>query len=345
MKLVNKYALSFNDILLVPQFNEIKSRLDTDLSTRLTNNINIKHPICSTNMSTITEFEMMKTLYQTGSAGFLHRFMPPQDILNTIKKCKAEKIYPIVISVGVKEEDKELVEKCLSAENTTPDVFLIDIAHGHSSSVIEMIKFIKSACNIDIIAGNICTREAAKQLASLEINGIRCGVGGSKVCQTRNVTGSGMPTLQSIIDCKEGLDQIGSDIPIIADGGFKFPGDLTKGLACGCESFSLGTLLSATSDTPGDIICTENGNYKRFSGMASKQVQELHRSGLKKGTAPEGISIMEPYKGETIDVLEELLGAIRSGLTYSGAKNLEQLRDFAEYVILSPGSMLESKFI
>jgi IMP dehydrogenase len=341
--LVNKFALSFNDVLLVPQQNELLSRLDTDLTTRITNHITLQHPICSTNMSTVTEFQMMKTMYDSGSCGFLHRFLPMLNICEIIDKCAAIDMFPIVVSVGVKENDYKIIDYILT-EDKKPHVFLVDIAHGDSTSALKMIQYLKSNSDIDVIAGNIATKEAALRMCHAGVNGIRVGIGGSSVCTTRNITGHGVPTLQSIIDCAE-IKNHGYDIPIIADGGFKSSGDIVKALAFGAECVSLGTLLAPTSDSPGEIINEMGVEKKKVYGMASKEAQENHKNGLKNGTAAEGISVMLPYQGETKQVVSTLLGGIRSGLTYSGAADIKSLQDNAEYVILGTGGMIESKLL
>lgn len=354
--LMHKMALSFNDVLLQPQYSDIESRLDTDLTTRLTNNISIKHPICSTNMDNVTDIEMMRTMAKSGSAGFLHRFNYYGNTLQTMRTLHGT-ISPLVVSVGVKEEDYELLGLLTEEHETRPDVILIDIAHGHSKRVIEMVKYIVENYSIDVIAGNVATKEAAMQLCDAGVNAIRVGIGGSMVCTTRTITGSGMPTLQSIIDCYEVTKKY--NVPIIADGGFKNSGDIVKALAFGAESVSLGSLLAATSDSPGEIIRERVASYigsvpqpmittvekKKFYGMASKDAQNMHNNGLKEGTAPEGRTILLPYQGETIDVLNELLGGIRSGLTYSGARNIQELRENAIYSILGAGGIAESKMI
>jgi len=291
-------------------------------------------------MDTVTEFRMMKTMYESGSAGFLHRFLEHQEIIDIIKQAYAENFNPIVVSVGVKPQDYTLVDKLLEGDKS-PHVILIDIAHGDSEAVDNMIKYIKHNSDIDVIAGNVATAEAAERMCKLKVNAIRVGIGGSTVCTTRIVTGHGMPTLQSIIDCYEVTKKY--DIPIIADGGFKTSGDIVKALAFGAESVSLGTLLAATSDSPGVKINDGGEQKKKMYGMASKEAQTIHRNGLKNGTAPEGISITLPYKGDTIDTVNELLGGIRSGLTYSGATSILEMREKAEYVFLSTGGINESK--
>jgi IMP dehydrogenase len=342
--LISEFALSFDDVLLLPQYNnDIKSRLDTDLSTRLTKNISLKHVICSTNMSTVTEFEMAKTLWESGSCGFLHRFMSTEKMIDIIDQCKVINMYPICASIGVKEEDKKLLSDLLDRKNR-PDIILIDIAHGDCSMLISMIHHVKERYkNVDVIAGNVATGNGAVRLAQAGADAIRCGIGCGCCCTTQNVTAHGAPLLFSIEKCRESLDNHGFDIPIIADGGIRSSGDIIKCLAWGSETVSLGGILASTSDSPTELVNGDDGPKKKMYGMASKEAQEI-RGGLKPGTAPEGIIKMLPYKGETRLVLEELLGGAKSGLSYAGAKNLKELRENAEYIIVSPNFTIASKF-
>jgi IMP dehydrogenase len=340
-KLRNGMALSFSDVLLVPQYNEIKSRLDVDLSTRLTRNIKIEIPILATNMSTVCELEMAEALWKSGSCGMIHRFMPQEKLFKIIDKATEIGIYPICISVGVKQEDCELVELLMKRENK-PHIIIVDIAHADCLDAHVMVKFIKeNTTNIDVIVGNIATSEACWRYCESDyVDAIRCGVGAGSCCTTRQISGSGNPTLDTIMQCYE----IAKDynIPLIGDGGFKTSGDCVKGLAFGCESITLGAMLASTSSSPGELV-TENGSKKKkMYGMASK---EGMIQGGKNNCTPEGITRLFDFKGNTTDVLNEILGGIRSGCTYSGASNLNQLREKSQYVIISSGGMIESKFV
>jgi len=351
--LYNHKALSFNDILLVPQYSDVESRLKTDVSTYLTPNIKLDIPIISTNMSTVTEENMLEAMYKTGSLGFLHRFMHPDKMVATLMDFRVK--YPnsiIVPSVGTKDEDCELVDKLMNASYGFPDVqlkpdaILIDIAHGHSNSVKKMIKYIKDHYDIEVIAGNVATGSGALYLADAGADAIRCGIGGGSVCSTRTQTGFGVPTLTSIIEAKESLTNRGfNNVKIIGDGGFTTSGDIVKALAFGADTITLGGMLCGTSASPGDVFESDGKHYKIMYGMSSKTAQEHLRGGMKKGIAAEGVDKQVLYKGNTEDVVEEIVGGIRSGLTYSGARTITELRDNSEYIILTPGSMKESKLL
>jgi IMP dehydrogenase len=283
----------------------------------------------------------MKTMHKTGGVGILHRFMPHDKLISIVKNMKVNSLVnPLVISVGVQKEDRELVMRLLDLEKT-PDAYLIDIAHADSVHAHEMLQWMKKIVNGDVIFGNIATREAAVRACDLGADGLRAGIGGGGQCATRQVTGFGLPSLQSIIDIASVGEQY--QIPIMADGGIRASGDMVKLLAFGADTVCVGGLLAGTSDSPTNIIEKNGKQYKKHFGSASKEAQEQLRDGLKRGTAPEGLSTLIEYTGETEEVILELTGGIRSGLTYAGASNIKELRENAQYVILTGAGSKESK--
>lgn len=261
-----------------------------------------------------------------------------------IKKCMSADMYtPILgaISIGVKGE--EINNGWLDHEHLA--VVIIDIAHGDSDSVCKTIEEVKSKyTHLDVIAGNIATRHGFLRMVDAGADAVRVGIGGGSACTTRMVTGHGMPTLASIIDCADASHKTG--VPIIADGGFKTSGDIVKALAFGASTVCLGSMLAATSSTPGAILELPNGQFKEYYGMSSYTAQERHKdTGKRRGIAAEGIDRLLPYKGDTTELLSEILGGVASGLSYSGAFSIEELRESAEYTILTTGSMKESKLL
>ncbi|MEK6860563.1 MAG: guanosine monophosphate reductase [Nanoarchaeota archaeon] len=330
-------VISFDDILLYPQYNEIESRLDTDVSTLLTKNIKINSPIVAANMSSITGEEMVRAMDGNG-IGILHRFMPQNRLFEILESLTQSGFtWPVVVSVGVKDSDYELVK---SFKNYVEAV-CIDIAHGDSKSVVDMVKHIQNTLQyVDIIVGNIATVEAAERFCKLEVDALKCGVGGGGYCETRKVTGHGVPTLQSVIDCSFIADQY--NIPIIADGGFRSSGDIVKALACGASSVMLGSLLAGTEETPAEKILLENGLHKIHYGESSEFAME-RRDIKREGISPEGIKKYIPCKGSVKEVVDNLIGGIRSGLTYSGARNIRELQSKARILKLSQASIRESK--
>jgi len=341
-------VLSFDDVLLVPQHSNVPSRTDPVLATQLTKNIKISHPIVATNMSTITESDMMCDMWMSGSYGFMHRFMSTERYEEQMKlffkKCMHNDLFtPIkgIVSIGVKGE--EINNGWLDNEYLSG--VIIDIAHGDSDSVCKTIEEVKAKYpHLDVIAGNIATRSGFMRMVNAGADAVRVGIGGGSACTTRMVTGHGLPTLASVIDCAETSFRTG--IPIIADGGFKTSGDIVKALAFGASAVCLGSMLAATSSTPGALLELPNGQFKEYYGMSSYTAQERHKdTGKRRGIAAEGIDRLLPYKGDTSELLSEILGGIASGLSYSGAFSIDELRENAEYVILTTGSMKESKLI
>lgn len=340
-----KTAYSLDDILLVPQPTEIKSRLDTDLTTRLTTNIDLKIPIMATNMSTITEYEMMKAMSDLGGVGALHRFLPLEDNFRQIEKALKLEVNPIIASIGVGPHE---LNKAIRFADYNMDILMIDVAHAHSDAVLKQLELLVDTIPQDIIVGNVATGWATKNLIELGANAIRVGIGGGSRCTTRTVTGHGVPNLTALIDCVAERDKqyekTGIYVPIIMDGGLKTSGDIVKALYFGADVCSLGGMLAGTAETPGELF-SDKGDYvyKKYYGMASKEAQDTHRNGLKNGTAPEGFSQMVPFRGSVKPIVEDIIGGVRSGLTYSGAINIEELRQRGEPIYLSPGARTESK--
>ena len=338
--LYKKQALSFDDVLLVPQHSDVPSREDPSLKTQFTRNVEIQHPVISTNMSTVTEMDMIITMWRSGSYGIMHRFMTTDFFKEQMHAIRNKMAWlPKAVSVGVKGE--EIDEGWLDYEDI--QVVVVDVAHGDSDSVVSTIKRIKNEYpRIDVVGGNIATRDGFRRMVDAGADGVRVGIGGGSACTTRLVTGHGIPTLASIIDCAEISHSTG--VPMIADGGIRNSGDIVKALAFGASAVCVGGMLAGTSASPGAVIKLPDGEFKEFFGMSSKAAQERYKGGKRRGVAEEGIEKLVKYKGETSEVLDEVLGGVRSGLSYSGAFNIPQLRENFEYVVLTPGSMRESKF-
>lgn len=349
-QIYNDNALSFNDIMLVPQFSNIASRLNVDLSTNVTPSIKTQHPVLSTNMSTITGAEMLREMAMTGSAGLLHRFMDHNQIIHICQQYQDQQYPNLIPSIGIKDQDAILLDKLMTSVNPPPKAVLIDIAHGHSLGVKNMIKHIKEKYpQLEIIAGNVATYQGAYDLWTWGADCVRVGIGGGSRCSTRTQTGHGLPTLQSIISAHSARNDFynsnntNKSIYIMADGGIKTPGDIVKALAFGADCVSLGSMLAGSSSTPGDVIYDENNiGYKEFYGMSSHTAQDKFM-GIRPGISAEGFSQKVPYSGPTSDILENIIGALRSGLTYSGARNIKELQAKCQYVRITPEGSKESK--
>lgn len=332
--LINSNALTFDDVLLVPQFSDIASRKDVDISTELFGR-KFYIPICSANMDTVTEAAMASTMYQLGGIGFLHRYTNPLIILGWMQEIHKHGGVAIP-SIGIKEED---YITALEYSRAGALAINIDIAHGDSEHMVKMVQRLHIN-RIQIVAGNVATYEAALRLAEAGATTIKVGVGPGSMCTTRIVTGHGVPQLTAIEDCAK-VKRRFPHVRIIADGGIRNAGDCVKALAFGADMVMIGSLLAGTDETPGKTILTKNGYVKEYRGMASRAA----RSSVAKVDStytPEGVCTTVPYKGPAKDVIDQLTGGIRSGFSYSGAHNLEELRG-AEYVIMTSNGIAESK--
>ncbi len=248
-------------------------------------------------------------------------------------------------AVGVTPDVLTRVEALV---NAGVDVISVDTAHGHSLFVINSFKEIKAKFpDIDIIAGNIATAEAAKALADAGADAVKVGVGPGSICTTRVIAGVGVPQLSAVNDCANALE--GTGIPVIADGGIRYSGDIVKAIAGGASSVMIGSLLAGTEEAPGEVIIYEGRKFKSYRGMGSLEAME---DGSKdryfqdaedeiKKLVPEGISGRVPYKGMVSEVLYQLIGGLRAGMGYCGAKNIINLHD-AKFVKISGAGMRES---
>lgn len=328
-------GLTFEDVLIVPAQSDIRSRRDPDLSTQLTKKHRIKIPFISANMDTVTESAMAIAMAKMGGVGILHRFMNIDNQLKEVKLIQEQNIPLIAASIGVNEEGRE---RAHSLVNAGVNIITIDIAHGHSQAMIETIDWLRKTFKdkIDIIAGNVATPEATKDLINAGADAIKVGIGPGSMCTTRIITGCGVPQLTAIAWCAEVAKSF--NVPIIADGGVKVSGDVVKALAAGAQTVMLGSLLSGTLETPGPI----HYGKKQYRGMASRAAQNSWRGGLPEGMAPEGESTQVPIKGHLSDVIHELCGGLRSGMSYVNAGAVTEIAQKARFIEMSPMGFKES---
>ena len=330
-----KTALSYDDVLLIPQYSDIESRKTVDLSCNLGKN-NFNLPIISSPMNTVSEDQMALSMHSVGGLTIIHRYNTVKELDEILTTIYQGNINTIVgIAVGVKDYMERI--KLAVSEYQIP-IICVDIAHGHHILAERAIKEILNYCGdrIFLIAGNVATKEGFDFLAKCGSNGIRCGIGGGSICETRINTGHGIPTLQTILDCNE--SEYASNVSIIADGGCRNAGDCVKALAAGADFILVGNLLSGTKECPGEIIKTKNGYFKRYQGMASLSAQRQN----KKSYSEEGVSTLVPYRDTVIDILKSLEENIKSGLSYSGAKNIKQLQSKAKFIRQTQAGYFES---
>jgi IMP dehydrogenase len=328
-------GLTYDDVLIVPSKSAVRSRKDPNLTTRLTRNHTIQIPFISANMDTVTEHQMALAMNEIGGAGILHRFMTTDQQLGEVRHLKDEGVKTICASIGVNEEGRERAD-LLVKEGV--NVLTIDIAHGHSTAMIETIQWLRSRFQdkVDIIAGNVATPEATVELINAGADAIKVGIGPGSMCTTRVITGCGVPQLTAVAWCAQAARELG--VPVIADGGLRASGDVVKALAAGAESVMLGSLLAGTLETPGPI----HYGKKYYRGMASRAAQVSWRGGLPEGMAPEGESTSVPVKGSVRDVVLELAGGLRSGMSYINAVSLSEIPERARFMEMSANGYRES---
>ena len=246
-------------------------------------------------------------------------------------------------AVGTSKDTFERIEELV---RNRVDIITVDTAHGHSKGVIESVKLVKSRFpNLKVIAGNVATAAAVEELIGAGADVVKVGIGPGSICTTRIVAGIGVPQLTAIMDCAEMADKLGKTI--IADGGIKYSGDITKALAAGGNAVMLGSLLAGTKESPGEIELYQGRSFKVYRGMGSLAAMEAgskdryFQEGAKK-LVPEGVEGRVPYRGTISEIVYQLIGGIRSGMGYCGAPDLKALRDNAEFVKITAASLRES---
>jgi len=320
-----KLALTYDDIQLVPSYSEVESRQHISLHTDLSRNHRIKIPIVASPMDTVCEYEIASAMMKHGGVGVVHRFMSMKDQADVVEKLGAESRalhgLPVIAAVGANGDFEERSRKLIEAG---VDIILIDVAHGHHKNVKQAISAIKALGEVDVIAGNIATSEAALDLITWGADGLRIGIGGGSLCTTRIKTGFGVPNVTCISEIREALLKSGNEnIPIMADGGIRTSGDIAKALALGASTVMIGSILAGTEESPGKIIEKNRALYKRYRGAASLETKMTHGQASRN---VEGESTIIPFKGGVKYVLNDLLDGIRSALSYNGAINLKQFK-------------------
>jgi len=352
-----KTALTYDDIQLIPRASKIEHRPHINLKTLVSRRYGSLIPIVASPMDTICEKEMAIKMASCGGVGCIHRFMSIEeqskqviDLSYTIygdgftgffedwgimlDDWHSEiKSVPIMAAIGVKNEDRKRAKKLVKSG---ANILLIDVAHGHHTIVFDMIKWCKKNLpeHVDIIAGNIVTKEAAEYLQYAGVDGLRVGVGGGSLCTTRVQTGFGVPNVTAIED----VARI-SNVPVIADGGIRTSGDVSKALGVGASCVMLGSLLAGTEETPGKIIedRTTGGLYKRYRGSASLETKVAHNQEERN---VEGESAIISYKGGVKFIINGIVGGLKSALSYNGSENLNDFNP--KYNIVTNSGLQES---
>ncbi len=333
-----RQGITFDDVLLEPR----KSGVDRDrinLKTRLTQTVFLDVPILSAAMDTVSEAKMAITLGKLGGMAVLHRNCTIEQQVKWVREAKKAKVQ---VGAAVGPHD---IERATALDKAGATVIFVDCAHAHHTRIMASARKIKKAIRTPLVMGNIGTAEAAKALLPIA-DGLKVGIGPGAICTTRIVAGIGVPQLTAIMDVVKVAKQ--KKVPVIADGGIKYSGDIVKALAAGASSVMLGSMLSGTAETPGSVITIGGKKYKQYRGMGSLGAMKGGKSSdryFQKGKTkyvPEGVEAVTPYKGPVEDVIWHMVGGLKSGMGYIGAMTIADMPRQARFIQISHASLKES---
>ena len=345
-----KQALTFDDVALVPVFNNVESRTEPKTSTCLTPQIKMSIPLLASNMDTVIGPELARVLVEAGSVPIFHRFAKFEQKVAWINEFPTS-----FLSCGIRPGDVVEIEKLL--EETPLRGVCFDIAHGHDMRLLKLIASLKNKYpELEVIAGNVCTPDGYRDLVTVGATTVKIGIGPGAACTTRKVTGFGVPqftAIQEIAAVKKKLL-----IPIIADGGIRGSADIVKALAAGADSVMLGKLFALTNESAAPKrwkACGPNSAYHygfeakevgyqqaKYRGQASADFQEDYFGATKDGTVPEGEAFWADVSGPAMNLIQKLMAGLRSGMTYGGARSIPELQRKAEFIQVTGNYEAES---
>lgn len=337
-------ALSYDDVLLVPQYSEINSRNDISLETQISARVKLQIPLISANMSDVTDSKMAIALGKLGGLGVIPRFLPVEFQANEVAQVKKEKVL-VGAAIGARNG---IVERAEAVVKAGADILFIDVAHGHMQKNLEATTKLKQMFgkSVDIVSGNSATFEAAEALFKAGADCVKVGIGPGSICTTRIETGSGVPQITAILESARAARKYKGFI--IADGGVKTSGDIVKGLAAGASAIMAGSIFAGTDEAPGNFIERDGKKFKVYNASTSLAEKTRHSLNNKDETEKhyvkqiEGVESIVPYKGSLSDLVEKYVANIRSGFSYSGARNIEALWKNAKFVRISSQGLRES---
>ena len=340
-----KESLTFDDVLLVPQYSNILPS-ETDISLSLTNKILLKAPFLSSAMDTVTESNMAIAMAKAGGIGIIHRNLNIKKQAKEIYKVKKKKL---LVGAAIGTSQREDLDRAKVLINNGCDLIVIDTAHGHSEKVLRILSNLKKMSNnIPICVGNIATGQAAKKLYNSGADIVKVGIGPGSICTTRMVAGIGVPQISAIMDIKQSLKN--KKIKIISDGGIKFSGDIAKALAAGADAIMMGSIFAGTDESPGKKFKAKDKFYKIYRGMgsigamSSGSANRYFQKNFKDRSkfVPEGVEGRVEYKGNVSKIIFQLKGGLRSSMGYIGARNLKQISKNAKFIKITKAGFYES---
>lgn len=356
-KILEKDALTFDDVLLVPQYSEITPDM-ADVSTKLTNTFKMNVPFLSAAMDTVSEHKLVTALALAGGLGVIHKNMSIADQAKEVEMVKNyefdnEKNKRVLIdkkgrlcvgaAIGVTADMMDRVHALMDAG---VDVFVLDSAHGDSKNIINAIKNLRLEYpSMELIAGNVATYEGALDLMKAGASAVKVGMGPGSICTTRIIAGIGVPQLQAVMDCARASKEM--NVPIIADGGIKYSGDVVKALAAGANTVILGGLFATCEEAPGDIYESNGKKYRTYRGMGSIEAMakgstdRYFQTGHKKFVA-EGVQGIVEVKTTVEELVFQLIGGLKAGMGYCGSKDIPTLQEKGTFIKITNNALLES---
>ncbi len=342
-------GLTYDDVLLLPDASEVVPS-EVDTATRLSRNISLRIPLVSAAMDSVTESAMAIAMAKEGGIGIIHRNLPVEEQVTHVKLVKGVGLAGAAVGVG---DDGFARAKALIEVGV--DVVVVDTAHGHHRAVLDAISRIKKySPSTEIIGGNIATRAGAQALINAGADAVKVGVGPGSICTTRVVAGVGVPQITAIMEASKACIKAG--IPLIADGGLQYSGDIVKALVAGADAVMLGSLLAGCDESPGELVEIDGRRYKAYRGMGS--LGAMQSRGEKKSYSkdrymqddvlsedklvPEGIEGKVAYRGSLSDVVHQLVGGLRSGMGYAGAADISYLRREGRLIQITSAGLQES---
>lgn len=336
MKVINGYT--FDDLLLIPKMSKVKSRQDVSLKSYLGKNIYLDLPICSSNMTNVTEHQMANAMSNHGGMSILHRFCSIDEQVLLLKKCNNLNLTGA--SIGILEESKARLDALV---DHGCKIVCIDVAHAHQIEALKMTEYVaKKYPELLLISGNVVTADAALALYNSGANVIKVGIGNGSICTTRIETGNGYPQLSaleivyraSLAEPKDWLDKAilnnNRKFAIMSDGGIRRVGDIVKAL-CFSDVVMLGSMLAGTDEAPGEQTLHNGIWHKSYAGSSTHKSKHI-----------EGVKAMVPIKGPVANILSRIIDGLKSGLSYQGALTLLELQKDPEFVLMSNAGLIES---
>ncbi|MDA4119313.1 MAG: IMP dehydrogenase [Thaumarchaeota archaeon] len=327
-------VFTFRDFILLPGRSEVEPN-EIDLSSMLTRRIMLKVPLVSSPMDTVTEWSLALEMARLGGAGVIHRNMPIQSQVEQVRRVKASKVKTLsqdekgrpLVGASVSPLDRE---RCMALDGVA-DFLVADVAHFHTSKIIEAARKVLPELSSDFVVGNVGTRDAVFDIVEElpRVDGFRAGIGSGSICITSEVTRVGAPTLFAVAEVASALSEKKLDIPVIADGGIRGPGDAALAFAAGASTVMLGSMLAGTHEAPSKLVVRQGKKFKTHRGMASAAARKV-RFAIDRYSVPakgldEGVEAFVPYVGKTDGVLARMENGLRAAFGYAGAKSVHEM--------------------